>query len=78
MARRRIGRREREARKRHRRVWVEGIVTADFRYFMAYPPEAGSLPLKLGKRHYHRYCRERVTMTVADSRKLSDKPSARE
>mgnify|MGYP001612178439 FL=1 len=72
----RIGRSERAARKRHRRVWVSqgkngGTLYAGFRYFLAYP-EAESPPLKLGRKHYHRYSRRQfaiLTETVADSRK---------
>ena len=76
MGRSRIGRREREARKRRRRAWVSGSVIADSRYFSRYP-RAGSQPLKLGKRHLDRFWRA-AHRTVADSRKPSDKPSARE
>ena len=71
----RIGKDEREARKRHRRVWVSrkklGTLIADFRYFLRYP-EAELPPLKLGRKHYHRYSRRQfaiLTETVADSRK---------
>lgn len=69
--RKRVGRSEREARKRHGRVWVnsQGRVTviADFRYFLAYP-EAESPPLKLGRKHYARRFSLGLTETVADSR----------
>ena len=66
------GRREREAGKRHRRAWVVeydggGATCAGFRYFLSYPPGAGAVPLKLGRKHYRRWCRR--YQAVADSRK---------
>ncbi len=70
----RIGKHEREARKRHRRVWIGGSkgvrVYADFRYFLRYP-EAESSPLKLGRGHYRRHNPWSLTEAVADSRKLT-------
>ena len=69
----RVGRREREARKRHRRVWLGGRhrnVHADFRCFLHFP-EAESTPLKLGRKHYARRCLANLTETVADSRKAT-------
>ena len=65
------GRREREARKRHRRAWVvkKGNVTlvANHSYFTTYPPGAEAVPLKLGRKHFGRWTRNRLA--VADSRK---------
>ena len=65
------GRREREARKRHRRAWVveRGNVTmvANHSYFQSYPPGAEAVPLKLGRKHYRRWTKDRLA--VADSRK---------
>jgi hypothetical protein len=65
------GKREREARKRHRRVWlvekVSMVIHANHAYFLNYP-EAEAVPLKLGRKHY----RARIVATfsaVADSRK---------
>ena len=68
----RIGRTNREARKRHRRVWLavskNGVqIHAGFRYFLRYP-EAESTPLKLGRKHSRRQYAG-LTETVADSRK---------
>lgn len=71
MSRDNAGKREREARKRHRRAWVvvrENLIShANHAYFLRYPPGAGAVPLKLGRRHYRRWTRSRLT--VADSRK---------
>ena len=67
----RVGRSEREARKRHRRVWVGGKhrnLHASFRYFLHFP-EAESTPLKLGRKHYARMWLATLTETVTDSRK---------
>ena len=51
----RPGRREREARKRHRRVRVVANVYAGHNYWLHYPPEADAVPLKLGREHYRRH-----------------------
>jgi len=68
------GKREREARKRHRRAWmtVEGNVTmvCNHRYFLNYPPRAEAVPLKLGRKHYRRWTKGRLA--VADSRKAGE------
>jgi len=65
------GKREREARKRHRRAWVveSGNVTLvmNHSYFTRYPPGAEAVPLKLGRKHFRRWTRNRLA--VADSRK---------
>jgi len=65
------GKREREARKRHRRAWVveKGNVTvvASHSYFTTYPPGAEAVPLKLGRKHYRRWTRR--SLAVADNRK---------
>lgn len=55
------GKRERVARKRRRRVWkVERnrnfSITANHAYFLHYP-EAESVPLQLGQKHYGRWIR---------------------
>ena len=69
--RKRVGRSERAARKRHGRVWVGGgkgmNVFANFHYFHRYP-EAESPPLKLGRKHYARRFSLSLTETVSDSR----------
>ena len=62
MARQRKGKANRDAGKRHRRVWEErgqhgSGVSADFRFFTSRPgwsaplPEAGSRTLRLGRTH---------------------------
>lgn len=77
MGRSRVGRREREARKRHRRAWVRGHMHANFRLFLAYPHLGAESPtLKLGKKHYSRHWLKRLAMLtepVADSRKQEGK-----
>jgi len=65
------GKREREARKRHRRAWVvvrgNHTMVANHSYFLHNPPGAEAVPLKLGRKHYGRWTRSRLA--VADSRK---------
>ena len=78
MARQRKGKANREARKRHRRAWVEvsggGTFHADFRMFTSRPgweaplPRAGSRTLTLGRTHALRKSVWRH-WTGADSRK---------
>lgn len=70
MARSRPGKAEREARKRHRRVWAivaenGGGLYANFRYFLRYP-EAESQPLKLGRKHLARIQRHRYGGLIAE------------
>jgi len=65
------GRREREARKRHRRAWVvergNFTMVCNHSYFQSYPLGAEAVPLKLGRKHYRRWTKDRLA--VADSRK---------
>ena len=60
MARHRVGKRERQARKRQMRVWVAGkgwgSLHANFRFFLRYP-ETESPPFKVGHRHSLRNAR---------------------
>jgi hypothetical protein len=66
------GRREREAGKRHRRAWVvekgNCTISANFVYFLHYPPGADATPLKLGREHSRR--RLNKSLAVADRRKV--------
>ena len=63
-----IGKRERAARKRPRRVWrVEKenmTVLANHAYFLRYP-EAAAVPLRLGHKHYRHWLKR--SLAVADS-----------
>ena len=65
------GRREREARKRHRRAWVvkrkNVTIVANHSYFQSYPLGTEAVPLKLGRKHFRRWTRDRLA--VADNRK---------
>lgn len=69
------GKREREARKRHRRAWMvtrrNHTMIANHGYFLRYPPGAEAVPLKLGRKHYLRWVKQ--SLAVADSRKTGGK-----